>query len=544
MPLVLAGIVVAINLPADATGTPASLATAVTDRTSPAQARLVDQVPTPVLHWTTCQQVDQCATAELPLNYDDPHGATIGIALLRVKAKDPGHRLGTIFVNPGGPGDTARDFAAEVPQVLPQSILDRFDIVGVDPRGVGGSTQIRCFTTKAEQTHTEHPFAATPFPITRTEESAWIGAAQSLGRACAGSALPIASAMSTTEDARDMDVLRRAVGDRELTYVGESYGTYLGEVYANMFPDRVRAVALDGIVDPLGLVGTPATEHVPTFDRIGSGAASYRALHELLRRCQQIGQSRCSFAGADTQARFDQLADRLQAHPLRLAAPGVSTTTYTYANLIFDTEQWLHDPNGYQGLFADLTDLAQLTAPGGAGADRNAVVLRFLARHPATPPTPGYDNHLEAQSGEQCADSRNAPDATAWPAAAAAADRSAPYFGAFYAWVSVQCASDTWTAQDPNVYQGPFDRRTAAPVMVVGARWDPVTSYDSAVKVARLLPNSRLVSSDSWGHEALTTSACVDDTVYDYVIDPTAPAPKTTFCRGDVQPFASMSPTG
>jgi hypothetical protein len=305
-----------------------------------------------------------------------------------------------------------------------------------------------------------------------------------------------------------------------------------------MFPDRVRAIAIDGIVDPQAVVGTPATADVPELDRMGSAAASYRALHELLELCQRAGRSRCTFAGPDTQARFDKLAGLLRAHPLRLAAPGVKTVTFAYANLIGYTEQWLHDPDGYQGLFADLTDLARLTAPGGAGPGRAAVVRRFLGRHPAAQPGPGYDNHLEAESGTLCADGLHAADAASWPAAAAAADRRARYFGAYYAWFTVQCARNTWTAQGQDVYRGPFDRRTAAPVLVIGNLWDPATSYGNAVKVARLLPNSRLVASDSWGHEAAGTSACVDNTLWGYLINPLAPAPKITHCRGDIQPFA------
>lgn len=497
---------------------------AVEQSADAAEAGLVDRVPTPVLHWTPCRGTAECATAELPLDYDDPGGATIEVALLRVKAKDPAHRLGTLFVNPGGPGDSAEDLAVQAPQFLNQTLLDRFDTVGVDPRGIGGSRQIRCFPTKAAQVRAEAPLTAVPFPVTAAEQRSWTGAAQTLGKACSTSAM--AAAMSSTEDARDMDVLRRAVGDSKLTYIGVSYGSYLGQVYANMFPDRVRAVTLDGVIDPQALVGTPATADVPIFDRIGAPAASYRALHELLERCQQAGPSQCSFADADTQARFDQLADRLRTHPLSLPA-------YTYANLVHDTEQWLHDPDGYLGLFVDLTDLAQLTTPG----DHDAVVRDFLSRHPAASPVPGYDNHLEAMSGVMCADGAHTADTASWPAAAAAADRSAPYFGAEYAWGSVQCARNTWTAQDEDVYRGPFGHRTAAPVLVVGNKWDPATSYDSAVKVAGLLPNSRLVSSDGWGHTALLTSACVDNAVYDYLLDPLAPAAKTTLCRGDVQPF-------
>ena len=207
---------------------------------------------------------------------------------------------------------------------------------------------------------------------------------------------------------------------------------------------------------------------------MGSAAASYRALHELLKLCQRAGRSRCSFARPDTPARFGWLAARLQAHPLRLAAPGVKATTFTYANLIADTEHWLHDPSGYRGLFAELTDLVRLTGPGGAGPGRAARGAALAAPPPrGYTPGPGYDNLLEAESGVLCTDGLSAADAASWPAAAAAADRRAKYFGAYYAWVTVQCARDTWTAQDQDVYRGPFDHRTSAPVLVIGDLWDP-----------------------------------------------------------------------
>jgi pimeloyl-ACP methyl ester carboxylesterase len=520
-----------------------ALAAAGADHAGPDWARLADRVPAPVLQWTTCQKTAQCATAELPLNYNHPHGAKIKEALLRIKAKDPRERLGTIFINPGGPGDSARAFAVQLPQVLPKAILDRFNIVGLDPRGVGGSTPLQCFATKAEESRTLAPFTATPFPDTPAQQRSWISAAEAFGRACSTTGRRIASAMDTTNDALDMDVLRRAVGDRKLTYVGESYGSFLGLVYANMFPDRVRAMVIDGIVDPQEWAGTPATADVPTFDRLGAAAASYRALHELLELCQRAGRPRCSFASTDTPARFASLAAGLQARPLRLAAPGIKTTTFTYANMIGDTGQWLRQPAGYRDLFAELTDLARLTAPGGTGPGRAAVVRALLRLHLAVQAPPGYDGHLEASAGVLCTDGLSAANAASWPAAAAAAERRTRYFGASGAWITVQCARDTWTAHDQDVYRGPFDRRTSAPVLVIGAKWDPVTSYDSAVKVARMLPNSRLISSDNWGHTSLLTSACVDNTTWDYLIHPLARAPKITHCRGNVQPFASSPST-
>src|SRR5205823_6937103 len=125
VPLAVAGLTVALNRPASATAVPPP----GPDRTSPAEARLVDQVPTPVLHWTACRQTFQCATARLPLDYHDPHGPTTTVALLRLPAKDPGHRVGSLFFNPGGPGGSATDFVAQNASGLPESILDRFDVV-------------------------------------------------------------------------------------------------------------------------------------------------------------------------------------------------------------------------------------------------------------------------------------------------------------------------------------------------------------------------------------------------------------------------------
>ena len=157
---------------------------------------------------------------------------------------------------------------------------------------MGGSTPIRCFTSQAQRARVEGPLTATPFPVTAAAQRTWIGAARALGRACSTTARPIASAMSTTEDARDMDVLRRALGDRKLTFLGVSYGSYLGLVYASMFPDRVRAMVLDGIVNPRAWAGTPATAGVPQLDRLGAAAASDRVLSKLLALCQRAGRPR------------------------------------------------------------------------------------------------------------------------------------------------------------------------------------------------------------------------------------------------------------
>jgi pimeloyl-ACP methyl ester carboxylesterase len=539
----LAGPGYAASQPTVAVTTPARTVTAA--GTSTNWAGLADRVPTPGLHWTTCRKIAQCATAELPLNYHHPDGPKITVGLLKIKAKDPAHRIGTLFVNPGGPGQAAEPAALQLAEDPSQAgaILDRFDIVGIDPRGTGASTQLRCFSTTAAANRGLAPFLAAPFPVTAAQQRTWVSAGQAFGRACSTTGRPVSAAMSTTDDALDMDVLRRAVGDKKLTFLAQSFGSYLGELYVNMFPGRVRAVALDGIVNPVAYAGTPATRNEPVFDRIGVGAASDRALNELLKLCQQAGTSACSFASSNTQARFTALAARLKAHPLRLAAPGTKATAFSYANLIFDIGQWLRQDNGYQGLFPELTDVARLSAPGGAGAAGASVVQNLLSLHQGAPIGQAPDDLHQSQSGVACTDNPQAANAASWPAAAAAEDRSTPYFGAEYAWLSVMCATDTWTAQDPDVYRGPFNHRTDAPVLLIGNVWDPATAYGNALAVTRMLPNSRMISDNGFGHTAIGTGTCVDNTTFAYLINPQAAAPKVTDCTDPVQPFRSTPPS-
>ena len=335
----LAGLGYAATQPTKARTATATTMTATSTTTN--WTGLADQVPTPDLHWTTCQKITQCATAELPVNYHDPHDAKIKVGLLKIKAKDPAHRIGTLFVNPGGPGQAAEPTALQFAEDPSQAgaLLDRFDIVGIDPREVGASTQLQCFGTTAAASRGLAPFLATPFPVTAAQQRTWVSAGEAFGRACSTTGRPVSAAMSTTDDALDMDVLRRAVGDKKLTFLAQSFGSYLGELYVSMFPHRVRAVALDGDVNPVTYVGTAATANEPIFDRIGVGAASDRALNELLKLCQQAGAPTCSFASSNTQARFTALAAQLKAHPLRLAAPGIKAITFGYANLIFDIGQ-------------------------------------------------------------------------------------------------------------------------------------------------------------------------------------------------------------
>ncbi|SIQ24361.1 alpha/beta hydrolase [Micromonospora avicenniae] len=516
---------------------------ATNDRTSPIEARRVDRVPTPRLDWYPCYDYAECATVRLPLDYDQPRGATTEVALLRVKARDQQNRIGSLFVNPGGPGGSGTSIALAAPYFFGDDVLDRFDVVGVDPRGVANSEQVRCFATVGDQSRA-YAGLNVAFPVTKAEEKAYVASSKAVGKGCSTTGRPLSGAMSTAEVARDMDVLRRAVGDRKLSYLGFSYGSVLGQYYANMFPDRVRALVIDGVLDPYAWLGKGKARDLLQEDRMRSAEGAYRALSEIFVRCDAAGPAACPIAGgaADT---YELVAQRLRAKPVVIEDPDLGSFTIGYADFVAATMSALYDPYGYQQVAALTAELLVLTDPAAAAPAqdlaRTAVTrLAAEARQQARRYDFPYDNNLETFLGVDCTDANHPKDAASWPARAAKADQRDPYFGRVWAWATSPCARSTWTVRDEDAYTGPFDRRTSAPVLVVGNYWDPATNYHGAVSSAALLPNSRLLSSDSWGHTAYGTSACATGAIDEYLLDGKLPAKGTT-CVGDAQPFAEAA---
>jgi pimeloyl-ACP methyl ester carboxylesterase len=535
----VAGLMLTGSLIAPMVATPAVAAVQAGDTTSPLEAWRVDSVPTPHLPWYKCYGTAQCATVRLPLDYDEPDGETVEIALLKMKARKAATRIGSLFINPGGPGVSGTEMAALSPLFLSDTVLDRFDVVGFDPRGVGFSDNLKCFPTTARQTMVMNGLQAF-FPYGTGQERGYTNSAQAVGRGCSRTGAKLAGAMSTAEAARDMDVLRRAVGDKKLTYLGFSYGSVLGQYYANMFPDRVRALAVDGVINPLSWVGNQATAGKLLDDRLNSADGAYKALQRLLIRCDRAGEKRCAFAKGDPRKHFEAIARKLRAKPLVLAT-GSDPVRLTYADFIGITLTALYTPIAGEFVteIAGMVEML-LADPGAITAAQRSAARSALRERLAHVRAPGrdfpYDNSFEAYAGVLCTDGMHPGDAARWPALTAAADRRAPYFGRAWGWSSVQCARDTWTVRDEDAYLGPFNRRTAAPVLIVGNYWDPATNYGQAVSAARLLPNSRLLTSDNWGHTAYGTSTCVTRAVDTYLLRGSVPAAGTK-CHSPLQPF-------
>ncbi len=526
------------------------------DHTSSREARRVDRVPTPKLGWYPCYGNAECATTRLPLDYDHPRGAKTLVAVLRVKAKDQKHKIGSLFVNPGGPGGSGTGLAQAAPFFLGAGVLARFDVVGIDPRGTNFSDQVACFTGNAEQGRALAGLNVA-FPYTKAEERAAVASSRAVGKDCSHHGRPLSASMSTAEVARDMDVIRRAVGDQRLNYLGFSYGSYLGQVYANLFPDRIRTVAIDGVHRP-DRVGRHDGDSRPVrqTDRIRSADGAAKALHQILVLCDKAGGQKCRFSPGNPVVNYDVVANRLKKTPLVFTDPYTGEqVTFTYADLVGGTLGSLYGPYGYLEITGNLSDLIILTEPPAKVASKAAKVRRAAAvksfaanlakQRKRDESRLGwdfpYDNSLEAFEGVLCTDGLNPSSAASWPAWAAAADRRAKYFGRLWTWTSAPCATRTWTARDEDVFRGPFTHRTVAPVLVVGTKWDPATNYEGAVAAARLQPNSRLLSNDNWGHTSYGSSQCVTDAVDAYLLTQKLPAPGT-LCHGDIQPFEGPAP--
>ena len=427
-----------------------------------------------------------------------------------------------MFLNPGGPGGSGIDFVRGAgPFLFSDEVRARFDLVGFDPRGIRRSTPLRCFDSLDEAVGVLTPFA---FPFTRAEERAWEHSDRLLANACAKHAGAIIDHMSTANVARDMDLLRQAVGDSQLTYAGYSYGSYLGTTYANLFPGKVRALIVDGVLDPIAWSTGRGNEArtLPFSTRLHSDQGASATLQQFFELCDRGGEN-CAFSG-NAAVRYRNLAARVLADPVQLANGAV----IHYADLVGFTLGSMYDPSSWPALAKALFKLERRSDLVGAAAAVHELRTRLGAYD-------DYPNFVEGSPGVFCFDSDNPSDPGAWSAAAREADRKFGYFGRPWTWISSICA--VWPGEDHDRFTGPFTRRTANPVLVIGNRFDPATRYQGAVTVANLLPRAGLLTLDGWGHTSLFTSVCIDNYVNRYLLTKRLP-PKGTVCQPDVVPFA------
>jgi pimeloyl-ACP methyl ester carboxylesterase len=429
------------------------------------------------LSWHRCDSKFQCATLQVPVSYSHPGGPQIPISVVKLPATRP-NPIGDVVLNPGGPGASGVQYLEAVSSVFPASLRSRLNLVSFDPRGSGSSKPLRCLTAAGIRNW----IGVNPAPATPRQIAQVVSASKAFVRGCERSASTnyIAS-LSTANNARDMDRLRAALGQSKLTYYGLSYGTYLGTVYAEMFPKRVRAMVLDGALDPS--LDTPTLE--------AQQAAGFETdLHQFFAWCARNSSCRSGFATTPARA-YAALMARFK-RGLVLPGQGVN---YGVALLgviatLYSKESWpfLGQALAF-GTRGNGTDLAA-AAYSYAGANRDG----------------SFSNLLSANIATNCLDHPAPTTTPAYTALASRLSKSAPDFGAAEAWGTLPCAF--WPAR-PQARPAAAHAPGAPPILVVGSTGDPATPYAWAKALAKQLPHAMLLTRTGPGHTAYRQSACI-----------------------------------
>lgn len=466
------------------------------------------------VQWSTCYRdvaaefadfgvAYECTQINVPLDHDRPNGATISLALVRIPATDTENYRGSLFLNPGGPGGSGIDFALFFGPFAPFAwgpVANQYDIVGFDPRGIGRSTALRCFGNLRQAVRAFPPL---PFPFLEEEVPLFVPGDNLLNEQCMQRGNKVLEHMSTANVARDLDLLREKLGNDHLNYVGLSYGSFLGQTYANLFPDRVGALVIDGVLDPVAWSNLDA--EVPFSVALRSDVGAQATLDEFIRQCNAAVPGNCALA-PDAGGRLDALLDRLRSGPILITDPGSGESfPYFYSFAVADMLGALYDPGAFP-------DLAQFLAFLEAQADPAALGFARQEMQQASGLVnkrgfPNYPNFVEGFPGVACEDTTNpAGGHEAWFEAGKAATAEFGIFGELWAWASEPCT--VWSSFDDDVYKGPYDTSTANPVLVIGNFYDPATRYEGAQTANGLLADSALLSVDEPGHTSLGLSGC------------------------------------
>ncbi|ANB07657.1 proteinase [Streptomyces ambofaciens] len=456
------------------------------------------------LNWRDCGVPGfQCATMKAPLDYAKPAQGDVRLAVSRKKATGPGERLGSLLVNPGGPGGSAIGYLQQYAGIgYPAKVRARYDMVAVDPRGVARSEPVECLDGREMDAYTQTDVT----PDDQAETDGLVDAYKKFAEGCGADAPKLLRHVSTVEAARDMDVLRAVLGDEKLTYVGASYGTFLGATYAGLFPDRAGRLVLDGAMDPSLPARRLNLEQTEGFET---------AFQSFAKDC--VTQPDCPLGGKGTTPaqvgkNLKAFFENLDAEPVpagdadgRRLTESLATTGVIAA---------MYDEGAWQQLRESLT--SAMKENDGAG-------LMVLADSYYEREADGsYSNLMFANASVNCLD---LPAAFSSPDEVRAAlpdfEKASPVFGEGLAWSSLNCAY--WPVQ-PTGEPHRIEAAGATPIVVVGTTRDPATPYRWAEALADQLSSGRLLTYEGDGHTAYGRgSTCIDSAINTYLLRGTPP---------------------
>ncbi|MEU6113661.1 alpha/beta hydrolase [Streptomyces sp. NPDC047117] len=449
--------------------------------------------------WRSCGPKGfECATLKAPLDYAKPSRATdLKLAVSRKKATGPGKRLGSLMVDPGGPGASAINYLQQyAPE--PAAVKARYDMVAMDPRGVARSEPVRCLSDQRMDAYTQ----VDQTPDDKAEQKKLTTAFKNFADGCKARSGKVLGHVSTVEAARDMDIFRAVLGDRKLTYVGASYGTFLGATYAGLYPSRVGRLVLDGAMDPSLTSRQLNEDQTAGFN---TAFTSFAADCIKKRDCP-LGTKSTADAGKQLSAFFRQV----DARPVATGESRKLTESLATSGVIaamYDQTAWplLRE---YLG-----------KAKKGDGSGLLALSDSYYERDPDG----SYANQMFANPAVNCLDLPPAFSSPAQVEAALPAFRKAsPVFGDNFAWSPLNCAY--WPAKATGEPHR-IEAKGAAPIMVIGTTRDPATPYPWARGLASQLSSGRLLTYEGDGHTAYGRgSDCVDTAVNTYLLEGTPPA--------------------
>ncbi|MET1255438.1 alpha/beta hydrolase [Aliikangiella maris] len=493
----------------------------------------------PEINWQPCETRPapfECAQVDVPLSYSpyDRSDKTTSIALARYPASDPEQKIGSILLNPGGPGGSGVNFVLNAgPFLFSPQVREKFDLIGFDPRGIGASNPLQCFTSAEEQ---EKALAS---PAEPTEFEAILEkrkADKFFAKLCRKNGGDIFKHMSTADVARDMDLLRQALGEEKLNFVGYSYGSYLGTTYANMFPDNFRTIVVDGVLDPIAWSTGRYNErfYLPVTTRLKSDVGSMDTLNEFFRLCDENPQT-CFFSG-NSAARFDAIIQKLKVEPLEIELSSGELFVLTHIDFLGITTSTLYSTISWPFYSALLADIESRQAPKQIATQLENLVRKLGIEDRIF--SDKLPQSAEGFVGVLCSDSSNPRDYFAWPFAAEYSNMQNGYFGSGWTWASSPCRF--WKPAK-NRYVGPFNKITDQPILVASTLFDPATPYHGAQIVAGLMPKAKLLTVESWGHTTPFLSSCGDEVTANYLLTGELPAAKNTICPTNFTPFETLT---
>ncbi len=471
---------------------------AITPQSPPPGAEALSRYYAQRLDWADCERA-QCATLEVPVDYDNPEGETIDLALSRVPARKGSKRLGSIVVNPGGPGGSGVDYAKAADFIVGKKVRDAYDVVGFDPRGVGRSAPINCLTDVELDTY----LGSDPTPDDPAERESFAATARGFALSCATTAGSLLAHVSTADAARDMDVLRAALGEEKLTYLGKSYGTYLGTVYADLFPEQVGRMVLDGVVAP---------DLTPEELNLGQAKGFELATRQWAAYCVQEGDCPLGKSVDEVMKGLRTFLTSVDQNPLtRTGDNAVPRLTEGWASLGIAVA--MYDQGAWQALVDAMRD-----AVGGDGTSLMQLADQYADRNPGGQYA---SNSAEVIYAVNCLDRPDTSDLAERERLAQESLKDAPTWGPFLVWSSLPCGF--WPVEATGTPEK-VSAQGADPIVVIGTTRDPATPYEWSVRLRDQLADAALITFDGDGHTAYTRSnECVDDAVDAYYLKGTMP---------------------